>query len=110
MNKKVECPSCGATGVLFGTVNNSRSLHRPPTCCDKCEGFGFIMMDATEFAKRRSDFRKYGRNPRFLALGECWEFTKLVKVRNLRDRHIWIPKRGGVPYGVFYNEHKNPRG
>ena len=107
--KKVQCPACGATGVVFGRINNSRSLGRPPSRCDKCEGFGFIMMDVTEFSKRRSDFRKYGRNPRFLALGECCEFTKLAKVRNLRNRNVWVPTRGWVPYSIFYKEHRNPR-
>lgn len=106
--KKVQCPACGATGVVFGQINNSFSLGRPPSRCDKCEGFGFILVDTAEFAKNKIGSLR-NKNVRFIGFGEYTEFTGLCKVRNIGNRSVWIPVRGCVPYGVFYKEHRTPR-
>lgn len=110
MQKKVECPSCGGTGVILRRLRPYHNSEAEP--CHKCGGFGVILMDPAEFAKCKSDSRRYGRSTRFMAFGECKEFTGLVKVRNIDI--VSFPKRGpyvpeSVPYGVFYKEHRNHR-
>ena len=116
--KKVECPSCGATGVILHRLG--KGLHQ----CGKCKGFGFISITPAKFAK----FKKV-KNTRYDCTGgiqvssgswycgrnlpspEYTEFTVLYKVRNFRNKLVYISARNQkVPYNIFYKEHRNPRG
>ncbi len=101
--KKVQCPACGATGVILFDLRPRHN--RAAKLCRKCKGFGFILMDSAKFAECKSDARRYRRSTRFMAFGECQEFTGLVKVRNIDN--VYLPEY--VPYGIFYKEHRTPR-
>lgn len=100
--KKVECPSCGGTGVIRGLSRSIWKVHETHMC-HKCNGFGFILKDHTQLPKLYLKNSKV----RFIGFGELQEFTGLVKVRNVYN--VFIPGRGSVPYSVFYKEHRNPK-
>lgn len=90
--KKVQCPSCGGTGVI-----RSREFYDAYRCY-KCRGVGFILRDNIKFSRKSS-------KACLIAFGKLQEFSGLVKVRNVFN--VFIPVRGSVPYSVFYKEYRN---
>ena len=116
--KKVECPSCGGTGIILrhlsGWHNSTADV------CHKCRGFGFILIEPAVFSQSQkpktdryastgglcmSDFCPWQwryRRP----ITEYKEFTGLAKVRNIDYVYVGCLS---VPYSAFYKEHRNHR-
>ncbi len=96
--KKVQCPSCGGTGVMRGRSRSTWVVNKTYQCCYKCKGFGFILKDNIKLSHK-------GSKVCLIAFGELQEFFGLVKVRNVSN--VFVPGLGLVPYSVFYEEHRN---
>ena len=102
--KKVECPSCGGTGIIRGPTRPIwKGRVHETSLCHKCNGFGFVLKDQTQFSKLYPKSSK----ARFVGFGELQEFTGLVKVQNVAN--VIIPGRGTIPYNVFYKEYRNSK-
>ena len=96
--KKLQCPSCGGTGVVRGRSRSTWVGNKTYQCCPKCKGYGFILKDYIKL---------YPKSPKvcLIAFGELQEFSGLDKVRNVSN--VFVPGLGLVPYSVFYKEHRN---
>lgn len=97
--KKVQCPSCGGTGIIRGRSGSTGTVNETHQC-HKCKGFGFALKDNIKLSHKSS-------KACLIAFGELQEFSSLIKVRNVFN--VFVPGLGLVAYSVFYKEHKTAK-